>query len=120
MSARQTTHITAPNSLHREVVIRLVPRASHLYDIEVLTAEGDPSELSVIGVDISRASTVLAELPALLAQCPEAADISVARPETVRAMALAGIKYARGASLAARPLRAGIASVKKYPAVRLG
>lgn len=120
MTALQATRKAAPGTLNREVFIKLTPRALHMYDIEVLTAEGAPSELSVIGVDRPRASKVLAELPTMLAECPEAADFSVARVETVRAMAKAGIQYSRGAALAARPRIADSTWTKKYPAFRLG
>lgn len=110
----------SPHSLVREVVVRLVPHAAHLYNVEVFTAQGVPSELSVYGIDRDGAAEVLAELPQLLAECPEAAETPIPDFDTMRVLAQAGVTPARAAALVARPLRADIIQAKKYPAVRLG
>lgn len=101
------TTITSTISVRR-VVGNIIINAVGFYDGVVVTATGQPSELSAYGLDRDRAAKVVVRLPSLNAECPEAADVPIANMETVRTLAQAGVPHACAAALAARPARANI------------
>jgi hypothetical protein len=74
-------------------------------DIEVMTADGLPSELSAFDLSSDAAAVFLAELPQLVAASPRLAATPRVDRAAVRQLQVAGVPNAFAAAAAGRPMR---------------
>lgn len=75
------------------------------FSVEVLTPEGQPSELTAGDLLGSEAAEYLIELPALIAECPSAAATPLVNFELMQTLLRAGVRNPRAVASVARPIK---------------